>query len=519
MKRAPATVVLVLPAALAALGAGASPAATPAAESAGDAGLTLSEHRVVGEFENWSLPGETMGMARFGLRRSFSERLSLGIDSFAAVDGARGGFITLGFGAEYQWPLTERLSLEVGVAVGAGGGRSGRSIAGGGLFFRESLGLAYDVGRNGELALGVSHVEFPDGGTIEGEQLYAGYRHRFDAVSRPLGAARRPASEAELAAHPFRAHEFVLVARQIEPDAGSRRAGGGVPQRDFGTIGAEWRSSVSEHGFLRVEAAGAMSGDSPGYMHILWGGGLRWPLSPRVSALAMASIGAAGGGFVETGGGLLLDAGVGLQWRPGSRVAIEAMASRYAAPDGDLDATSYALRAAYLIGPRERGTARGAAGEVAGREAWPLRIRAVVQQYRGSVPDWRDIPERDVGLLGAQVDYLLGNGLYLTGQGIAAYSGDAAAYMIGLVGAGYQREFGAGVVLKGEALLGAAGGGGLAVGPGLVAQVNLGAGYRFDGGLELMATVGRIGALSGPMRADVYGLALGYRFEAITARD
>jgi hypothetical protein len=91
--------------------------------------------------------------------------------------------------------------------------------------------------------------------------------------------------------------------------------------------------------------------------------------------------------------------------------------------------------------------------------------------------------------------------------------------MIGLVGAGYQREFGAGVVLKGEALLGAAGGGGLAVGPGLVAQVNLGAGYRFDGGLELMATVGRIGALSGPMRADVYGLALGYRFEAITARD
>jgi hypothetical protein len=57
------------------------------------------------------------------------------------------------------------------------------------------------------------------------------------------------------------------------------------------------------------------------------------------------------------------------------------------------------------------------------------------------------------------------------------------------------------------------------VGPGLVAQVNVGAGYRFAGGLELMATAGRIEALSGPMRADVFGLAVGYRFEAITARD
>jgi hypothetical protein len=505
MKRLSASLVSVLLAAPAA-------AATSAAV---DGNLELSAHRVLGEYEAWSLPGESMGMARFGLRRSFTDQLSLGIDSFAAVDGARGGFITLGFGAEYAWPLTERLSLEVGLGIGAGGGRSGRTIAGGGLYVRENLGLVYDVGRNGEISLGLSHIDFPDGGVIGGEQIYAGYRHRFDAVSRPIGATRAPASEASLAAHPFRAHEFLLVARQIEPDAGSRRAGGRDPQRDFGTLGAEWRSAVSDHAFLRVEAAGAMSGDSPGYMHILWGGGLRWPLSPRVSALAMASIGAAGGGFVETGGGLLVDAGVGLQWRPGSRWAIEAMASRYAAPDGDLDANAYALRAAYLIGPRSGGAAAGAPG----RESWPLRIRAVVQEYRGTVPDWRDLPELDVGLLGAQVDYLLGNGIYLTGQGIAAHSGEAAAYMIGLVGAGYQREFGPGVLLKGEALLGAAGGGGLAVGPGLVAQVNVGAGYRFPGGLELIATAGRIGALSGPLRADVLGLAIGYRFEAVTARD
>ena len=52
-------------------------AALLAAPAAADVSLELSGHRVLGEFETWSLPGESMGMARFGLHRAFTEQLSL----------------------------------------------------------------------------------------------------------------------------------------------------------------------------------------------------------------------------------------------------------------------------------------------------------------------------------------------------------------------------------------------------------------------------------------------------------
>jgi hypothetical protein len=45
--------------------------------------------------ERWTLPAnETAGMVGLHLRRAFGERLRLGVDSFAAVQGQRGGFTT-----------------------------------------------------------------------------------------------------------------------------------------------------------------------------------------------------------------------------------------------------------------------------------------------------------------------------------------------------------------------------------------------------------------------------------------
>ncbi|MGH8822842.1 MAG: hypothetical protein ACREWJ_16335, partial [Rhodoferax sp.] len=101
---------------------------------------------------------------------------------------------------------------------------------------------------------------------------------------------------------------------------------------------------------------------------------------------------------------------------------------------------------------------------------------------------------------------------FLTGQGLAAYAGNAGAYMIGEMGAGTHWPVSERWFVEGEALLGAAGGGGLAVGGGLVGQINAGVGYHLSKSLSLMATAGRINAFRGNFKANVVGLALAYQF-------
>jgi len=67
-------------------------------------------------------------------------------------------------------------------------------------------------------------------------------------------------------------------------------------------------------------------------------------------------------------------------------------------------------------------------------------------------------------------------------------------------------------------LVGAAGGGGLVVGTGLVSQVNAGVGYRLSDSLSLMGTVGYMTAYDGDFKAKVLGLTMAYQFTGFTAK-
>lgn len=113
-------------------------------------------------------------------------------------------------------------------------------------------------------------------------------------------------------------------------------------------------------------------------------------------------------------------------------------------------------------------------------------MRTVNQSYLQGSPDWRSSNvDSSVHNLGVQLDYFLPGAkgampLFLTGQGLAAYAGKAGAYMTGLLGVGAQAPLSADWFVEGEGLVGAAGGGGLAVGKCLVSQVNAGVGYRLS---------------------------------------
>lgn len=467
----------------------------------------VADFSIRSHYESWHLPaGETMGMVALGARKRFGEFAHAGVYFYDAVSGRRGGFITLGLSGGLEYPLAERWRVESEVFVGAGSGNGGLELAGGGLMLRAALGAQYVLTPQDNVSLGWSRVSFPEGGAIRSEQLYVAYRRDFKALFRegaPLfGHAGLPVP----AGYDPARQQPALILRAVRVPVSARRLDGS-PQGDMQQVGVEWRSHVSDRLFVRAETVGAMGGRSAGYMQVLAGAGADYPLGEALALEAALNVGGGGGGGVDSGGGLLLDGMLGVRLALADDWFLRASLGRVHAPDGQYAGTTYALGAG-----RDFGAGAGRADPAATLQAYPLRVRAVQQTYTGKNADWRTRPEQAVGNLGVQLDYFVHPSLFVTGQGLAAYRGEAGAFMTGLLGAGYRQALTERVFAEAEALLGAAGGGGMNVGSGLVHQFNLGVGYQLSDTWSVLASLGRVQAVNGPFSAAVAGVSLGYHF-------
>ena len=471
-------------------------------------------------FESLNLPGgESMGMLGGDVLVSVHENLRVGVGAYGAVEGQRGGFITLGVEGELQQRISDAWVSHAGLFVGAGGGHGSNALAGGGLMLRGDLGVTYESKGYGNISLGVSHVRFPSG-DINTTQPYVQYEYPFNSLlgSGWLGA---PPKENGLRIDPVQAsrNEFNLVGRHYQFRSSAKRDDGSPQNSTMQLVGVEWLSYLDDYWFLKVESEGAMGGDNNGYMQILLGGGLRLPITRTTSIKLHAAAGPAGGGGADVGGGLLLDTGLGLQQKFSQNLALELSTGAVMAPSHTFEALNLAVKLNYQFGMPDVGTTPVSWYGLQEFDTTPLRVRLTNQTYFKADDHWRngDV-NQEVSNLGVQIDYFLTPNWYLTGQGLAAYAGDAGAYMVGEVGLGSVWNITPNWFIEGEALFGAAGGGGLAVGSGLVAQGNASVGYRLNKALSIIATAGRIEAMQGDFRANVAGASLAYQFSAFTSR-
>lgn len=480
----------------------------------------LNQEFLKSTYEEFKLPGkEKMGMLGFGIDHQLSSYFRSGAASYAAVRGERGGFITLGVAATMNYPLVRGLELDSGLFVGAGGGHGGYALSGGGLMVRAHVGANYKIGSYGTLGLGVSRVDFPNGGTIHSTQPYVSYAVPFYVLTESGWAesgTRYLNHDDEKRLSPA-VHEFGLYARNVMVAPGAR-TGSGSQQADFKLLGAEWRTYLSDTVFAKFESEGAAGGQSAGYMHILAGGGVRYPLYRRLFANVSVAIGGGGGGGVDTGGGLLADATVGMQYFVAEHTYIDVSGSYLKAPSTSFEAKSIGVKLGYQFGaPGSRDAARN--------EPFPfdphfLRVRLTSQTYLTTSDYWSSHSmDRTVDNLGAQLDYFVTPRWFITGQGFAAYRGNAGAYMAGLTGVGYRMPLKNEFFAEVEGLVGAAGGGGVPTGGGMVAQANASLGYTLSESMAFMITLGEMASADGQFRTPVAGVSLAFTGRAYSKRE
>ena len=464
-------------------------------------------------FEEIEMPdaGEYLGLYSIGTYDRLNPWLYGGITLYGAATGRRGGFFTGGYTVGVEHQLIDNLIFDAGGYVGAGGG--GAAAQGGGLMIRPHVGLKYDFSSS-SLGLNYSFVDFPNG-DISSDAIAL-------SLDIPFTSPILNWEDDGLTATDYFGADFSNVSRHRShlaarvrayyPSSDSKTTSGGSFDDSLGLVGVDYSYFLNENWFATFETAGAASGGVGGYAELLAGIGYRLPLTKddRLALLPTLTIGGAGGGAVETGGGFVTRANLGLEYRFSPDLSMIFDGGDLTAPDGNFDTPFVGLNLAYVMETfaQDQKGAPLMENDLIQTNKW--RFRPAHQWYFDA--QRKGGSSRDMQLLGGKIDWMVGDWWYLTGQGLSAYEGGAGGYSEGHWGLGVLGPNWNNWQLYGEMLIGAGGGGGVDSGSALLYKPSIGLEYNLNDDFSLQTGMGKVISKEGNLDANTFDVSLVWRF-------
>jgi hypothetical protein len=310
----------------------------------------------------------------------------------------------------------------------------------------------------------------------------------------------------------LRETEWLATAGEYRPTEKAKTTAGAAMTSSLKRVGFEYRRHLDAHRYFLVETAGAMGGQSDGYAELLAGAGYRVPLlNQRLHVTASLAAGGAGGGQIDTGGGLVAKARVGLDYdlTPSLKLGLEGGRIESA---GSFSADFYGLSLGYRMG--EIAAGEGAHDWQGINDVRLAKWRLVGVQHTTLGAARKNGNDQDLSLVGLKIEKFLNESFYLSGKAYGAYAGNAGGYAVGLIGGGWEtqlREDGR-LRFNAEFSAGAAGGGGVDVGGGAIIQPQVGLIWRITKQVAARLEAGRVKALNGKLDSNEIGVGLMYEF-------
>jgi len=356
-------------------------------------------------FEEIEMPdvGEYMGLYSIGAYDRLNSWLYGGITLYGAATGRRGGFFTGGYTLGLERKLTDNWILDAGAYVGAGGG--GAAAQGGGLMMRPHIGLKYDF-KWSALGLNYSFVDFPNG-EISSDAIALSFDIPFTSPTLNWEDDDLTAADyfgvdsSNVSRH--RSHLAARV-RAYYPSSDSKTTSGGSFDDSLGLVGVDYTYFLDENWFTTFETSGALSGGVGGYAELLAGIGYRLPLTndDRLALLPALTIGGAGGGAVETGGGFVARANLGMEYRLSPDISMIIDGGYITAPDSNFDTPYFGFNLAYVMESFAKDQKGEPLTETDLIQINKWRFRPAHQWYFDA--QRRGGPSRDIELLGGKID-------------------------------------------------------------------------------------------------------------------
>jgi len=426
---------------------------------------------------------------------AFSD-IYLGFGGYGAMAGDRGGFFTggatLGVHSFLDVPnMADDYAFDVGFFAGGGGGAD--AFPGGGLMLRSHLMLEKEFDLV-TLRYGFSRTDFPNTTNPNDSDTHVSIG--LSIPERNFSSKIFKDSGVTLKEHQM-SRRIVPVMMWYSPDSDAKKRSGGALTTEISLLGFQQHQYLNDNLYRTFEAYGAGGGGTDGFAKVLGGLGANYPVFNWVNADAKLSIGMAGGGDIDTGGGLIIQPMLGFEIPLFSQWSLKPMIGKTYAPDGNFSATTTelgftwtgnkAIRDTDVIRPSETNFA--------------IRNKTYFPDDSARTKSG-GIYSSQINQLGIELSKPVNDWLSLSGSAYGAYSGGVGAYAEGLFGVKLEpmsmyNDFNQSdwsPLLRYE--IGVGGGGGMDVGEGLIHQWTVGVNYdAFLGGVAF--EFGRMKGLDG----------------------
>jgi len=462
-----------------------------------------------------------MGLLGFDYFADITPTIYGGFGGYGSVTGTQGGLFTVGIEGGLHHEFIPRWWGDIGVFVGGGGGKA--SLTGGGLMIRPHAGIAYDLPW-ARLGVFYSYINFPTG-EIQSQQIGLSLDLPMDIsyLFPHDGLVGSSFTNLDWIHVPidkflgFQNNDFAIFLQAYRQRTGTTNTLGEIQDDTMGLVGAELDHYFTDNMFWWLKTSGAFSGIQNGYMDVLSGFGYHIPLgTSKLSLTPQFGVGAGGGGPVETGGGFLVNPLLGVEWAMSPGFSFRVSSGYLWAPQGELSAVPIT---AELICHLDIATANRHFSELLpnGYTIQGWRFQIFNQTYFQPQRNFSNTTS-PIELIGIQVDQLFTPWFFLSYQAAGAYSGfHAGGYATGMIGPGIQSQqmMNQSIQFFAELLLGAGGGGGLALNGGALIEPVVGVRYAFTPLMGVQASIGDIKALKDNLNTPVLNIGLTMRFDTL----
>lgn len=473
-------------------------------------------------YEQFKMPEDIppMGITGIHMLLDLFPSFYAGLGLYGALNGDSGGFFALALEGGLQYEIWHKFIIDGGARVGGGGG--GGAPVGGGLFIEPYAGLKYDFGSFRAGAY-YSYVNFVYG-DIKSQQVGAEINFPFtlDYATAHYLSPRTRFSDLQfpsLQRLGERQYYFAGMTRAYFPLSHIRSISGAPLGTAIEFLGFEVGYYLLDELFLFFNFNGALHGEQNGYADELLGLGYRYAMKSIPLDLQLKlGLGSGGGGGVNTSGGFIFEPTIGLEYHLNSILGIEINGGVVFSDGETFQATETSFLLKYYLSNAILSSTRDKADElepVPGFQPW--RARLLHQTYFNPRNELGETAP-NVQLFGPQFDFFFMRYLYVTGQSVFAYQGQASGgYFTGLLGFGVQTPamFNHRVSLFAEIMAGAADGSSFDMEQGAVYEPVIGLNFHVNHALGLQASVGRLAAFRGDFHPVTFNAGLFYKFWSI----